>query len=205
MRRLGPVPGHSLPALPGTAPGPTRTAPHAAPRSRPARAGPGARPAAGPVRGRCPRPGVGHAARRGDLPGLGVDHVPLVESPRRDQRAPPPGRSPTPHHPRAGGRGAQPGVVLRRDQAQGPSPGRALRPVHDGRHLQPLLPGLDGRRPGGRPAGQGLDRRGGRLPAHRAGHAHHPRRPGQLDDLQARRSPAGGPDDRPHPFPSSRI
>ena len=39
---------------------------------------------------------------------------------------------------------------------KGPRPGCPLRPVRHARHLQPLLSGLDGGRPRGRPGGQGL-------------------------------------------------
>ena len=55
---------------------------------------------------------------------------------------------------------------------------------------------MDGRRPRRRPGRKGLARRRDRLTAHLAAPAHHPRGSRKLDDLQARRCTAVGPEDR---------
>ena len=99
---------------------------------------------------------------------------------------------------------AEPGLLLGHHQAAWPGEMDLLLPVRDLGHLQPLRRGLDGRHPRVRRPCREADRSNLRQAGHHGRAADHPRRPGQLDDLQAGRVPARRPGRHPvTPGPTS--
>ena len=88
---------------------------------------------------------------------------------------------------------------------KGPVKWTLLLPVRHPRHLQPLRGRLDGRPRRGRPPGRTADRGDLHQAEHRAGPAHHPRRPRTGHDQQDRRAALLGPRHPAQPLAALRL
>ena len=88
---------------------------------------------------KAPRPGVGHASGRGNLPLLDSHDVSDFGGARRGPRAPEPTVPSELHEAGAAGRSAQPGLVVGYYEASWPRQVDLLLPLRHPRHLLPLM------------------------------------------------------------------